>query len=87
MVAAQVFRLNAKSRQPIYLNRDGEWPLTFSWLWRLATVTGFSAGPFSPLGGVSWPSRLPFFPNALFMCRFSCEYFHTCLAPHSQSVP
>jgi hypothetical protein len=40
MVAAQVFRLNTKSLQSIYLSRDGEWPLTFSKLWRLATVTG-----------------------------------------------
>ena len=56
-------------------------------LWRLATVSRFSAGSFSPLEAHYQRCLRAPFPNVLFVRRFSRTHFHACLASHSQRVP
>jgi mono/diheme cytochrome c family protein len=56
-------------------------------LWRLATVTRFSAGSISPLAAICRPSLRAFSSTALFVQRFRLAHFHAWLASHSHSVP
>ena len=56
-------------------------------VWRLATVTRFSAGSFSPLAALCRHRLRAPSPNILFVWRFSRAHFYACLASHSQRVP
>ncbi len=59
---------------------------SLSSLWRLAPVTRFSAGSFSPLAAISRRRLLAHSLKALFVRRFSLAHFHFCLASLSQEV-
>ena len=56
-------------------------------LWRLAPVTRFSAGFFSPLTALYRRRFRAPSPNILFVRMFHRAHFHACLASHSQRVP
>ena len=53
-------------------------------LWRLATVTRFLSGSFSPLAAICRRRPRTVLPNTLFVHRFSCAHSHAWLASHSQ---